>query len=331
MLLFYHKKMLETFADGIYWDNFFLQPNYAPAAAGGPGYVDDDGRPRAGVNLMGFRNLVKRTATMMHVMGKRPLTYIHMTNVNIVPMLSFGTLNLDWEWRDQGEMGSKDLQDRMDLDLILTQSLGLQAGNVSVGITGNILRGGKGVSREWLHRTAMAVCFPHEIKNYQGTKDVTFVQDQLAKFGYGQADCKVYRYWEPGQPVTLEGANARALVLSRGPKAMLAIGDYGRGTKGPDAPAPAAPTLEEYDAAQRGIGPRPSDTKTTVPAPTRPVEIHTLTIKLDLKALGLTEATRARDVERAAVDAAAGELKRIAPGVFELKIRKHDFALIEVE
>jgi hypothetical protein len=142
MLLFYHKKMLDTFADGIYWDNFFLQPNYAPAEAGGPGYVDDDGRPRAGVNLMGFRELVKRTATMMHVMGKRPLTYIHMTNVNIVPMLSFGTANLDWEWRDQGHFASMDLQDRMDLDLILAHNLGLQTGNLSVGITGNILKGG---------------------------------------------------------------------------------------------------------------------------------------------------------------------------------------------
>ncbi len=49
------------------------------------------------------------------------------------------------------------LSPRMDLDLILAHNLGLQAGNLSVGITGNILKGGDGVSREWLHRTGMAV------------------------------------------------------------------------------------------------------------------------------------------------------------------------------
>jgi len=256
MLLFYHQKMLETFADGIYWDNFFLQPNYAPAEAGGPGYVDDDGRPRAGVNLMGFRDLVKRTATMMHVMGKRPMTYIHMTNVNIVPMLSFGTANLDWEWRDQGHFGSMDLQDRMDLDLILAHNLGLQAGNLSVGITGNILKGGDGVSREWLHRTGMAVCFPHEIRMHQGDNSVSFVQTELARFGYGMPDCRVFRYWEDGFPLRTQGAELRALVLARGGKALIALGNYGPAKAAAQASAgtaTAGPSLEDYDAGQRGL------------------------------------------------------------------------------
>ena len=30
MLLYYHQKMLTTFADGIYWDNFFLLPQFQP-------------------------------------------------------------------------------------------------------------------------------------------------------------------------------------------------------------------------------------------------------------------------------------------------------------
>jgi hypothetical protein len=294
--------MLDTFADGIYWDNFFLQPNYAPAEAGGPGYVDDDGRPRAGVHLMGFRELVRRTATMMHVMGKRPMTYIHMTNVNIVPMLSFGTANLDWEWRDQGEMGSMDLQDRIGLDEILAHNLGLQAGNLSVGITGNILKGG-GISREWLHRTGMAVCFPHEIRMHQGDNSVSFVQTELARFGYGMPDCRVFRYWEDGFPLRTQGAELRALVLARGGKSLIALGNYG--------PAKA--------------------------------ETYTVRLRLDLKALGLSESVRAHDVEIKAgrdkathpkatgMPAQPAELRRLAPGVFELTIPHHDFALIAVE
>ena len=364
MLLSYHRKMLETFADGIYWDNFFLQPNYLPAEAGGPGYVDDDGRPRAGVNLMGFRDLVKRTATMMHVMGKRPLTYIHMTNVNIVPVLSFGTVNLDWEWRDQGRLGSMDLQDRMDPDLILAQSLGLQAGNLSVGITGNILKGGDGVSRDWLNRTGMAVCFPHEIRMHQGTKEVSFVQTQLARFGYGQPDCRVFRSWEADFPLQTQGADNRALVLARDGKAMIALGNFGpaAAAAGPKPVGqPAGPSLEEYDAQQRGLA-KPEGEAPAAGDRGQPAAAYTVRLELDLAALGIPSTAQAWDVElkagrtksenarsirpparpdlgggepdaeeRELEPAVPGLLRGPAPGVFELVIPHHDFALIVVE
>ena len=364
MLLFYHRKMLETFADGIYWDNFFLQPNYVPAEAGGPGYVDDDGRPRAGVNLMGFRDLVKRTATMMHVMGRRPLTYIHMTNVNIVPMLSFGTVNLDWEWRDQGRLGSMDLQDRLDLDLILAQSLGLQAGNLSVAITGNILKGGDGVSRDWLNRTGMAVCLPYEIRMHQGTKEVSFVQTELARFGYGQSDCRVHRSWEPDFPLRTEGAEMRALVLSRKGKAMIAVGNFGPAAgKVKPGGQPAGPSLEEYDAQQRGLA-KPAGKAPAAGESRKHAGAYTVRLALDLPALGVANTAQAWDVELKAgrtksenarwiktparpesslatladedeefdlEEPVPGLLKRVAPGVFELVIPHHDFALIVVE
>ncbi len=363
MMLYYHKKMFETFADGVYWDNMFLRASRVPVEAGGPAYIDDAGKLQPGVNLMAFRNLVRRTATLMHVMGRRPMTYIHMTNVNIVPMLSFGTLNLDWEWRDQGHFASMDLQDRIRLDEILAQSLGLQDGNVSVGITGNILKGGGGVSREWLNRTGMAVCFPHEIRMHQGTPEVSFIQTQMARFGYGMPDCRVFRYWEDGFPLKTEGAEMRALVLAHDGKAMIAIGNYGPATT--EQAANAAPTdgpsLEDYDAAQRGLKKAKKGRKNN-PAPKK-APTYTVRLRLDLAALGIAETAQAWDVElkagraksdnpRAAkqpklpeglsVDEAKADIdltlkeenvhqiKRLAPGVFELRIVHHDFALIEV-
>lgn len=365
MLLYYHKKMFETFADGVYWDNMFLRDSRVPIEAGGPAYVDDAGKLQAGVNLMAFRSLVRRTAVMMHVMGKRPLTYIHMTNVNLVPMLSFGTLNLDWEWRDQGAMATKDLQDRLGADqdtgLILAQSLGLQSGNISIGIDRFEPPKGSGVTREWLFRTVMAVCFPHEIKVYQGPGAVSFVQEQLAKFGYGLPDCKVFRYWEPDFPLKTEGANMHALVLSRGGKALIALGNYGPAKAAAQASAgtaAAGPSLQDYDAGQRGLK-KLATTEAPVGTSAK-AEIYTVRLRLDLQALGLPESAQARDVEikagrnkadnpkavklpqqpgdgvpEATPDLALEEanpslLKRLAPGVFELKITTHDFALIEV-
>ena len=368
MLLYYHKKMFETFADGVYWDNMFLRASRVPIEAGGPAYVDDAGKLQPGVNLMAFRNLVRRTAVMMHVMGKRPLIYIHMTNVNLVPMLSFGTLHLDWEWRDQGHWASKDLQDRLGADtdtgLILAQSLGLQSGNISIGIDRFEPPKGSGITREWLFRTVMAVCFPHEIKVYQGPNTVSFVQEQLAKFGYGQPDCKVYRYWEDGFPLETEGANMHALVLARGGQALIAMGNHGPAKAGEQegaATAPDGPSLEDYDAGQRGLeGAAQAESPAEVAAG---AATYTVRLRLDLAALGLPEGVEARDVELKAgrtkaenrravelpampgssdilvdeldIDVALEQadpslLKRLAPGLFELNITQHDFALIEV-
>jgi len=326
-MLFYHKKMFDTFADGIYWDNFLLQSSCVPPEAGGPGYVDDGGNLRAGVNLMGLRNLAKRTATMMHQMGKRPLIYIHMTNTNVVPTLSFATLQLDWEWRDQRHYAAMDLQDRLhvgsDTGLILAQSLGLKSGNVNVAIDRFGPPPDSGVTREWLFRTVMAVCIPHEIKIHQGERDVRNVLTHLAKFGYGLPECKVYRYWEENYPLQMTGAINYALVLSREdkPRAMLAVGNFGPGEQPEAIEAHEAPTLGEYDAGQRGEG-----QETDVETQRNGDETYTVTLTLDLDALELPESVRAYNVE---LDGT--ELERVRPGVFKLTIRKHDFALILVE
>jgi hypothetical protein len=361
MLLYYHKKMYETFADGVYWDNFFLKPCFVPAEAGGPGYVDDDGVLRPGVHLMAFRKLARRNAVMMHVMGRRPLSYIHMTNVNVVPMLSFGTVNLDWEWRDQGGLARADMQDRLGADadtaLILAQSLGLQSGNLSIAINRT-----HEATREWQTRTALAICLPHEMKFDQGGQVTEFVQQAMAEFGYGRPDCRVYRYWEEGFPVEATGANVHALVMARDGKAMIALGNYGPAVAAGRAAADVAaegPSLEDYDSVQRGLK---ADAKPTASAPGKgaaKAETYTVRLKLDLAALGLAENVVAYDAELAAGrtktanpkavkqprkpgDAAPGDdpaltleeetvlLRRIAPGEFELQITTHDFALIGV-
>ena|GEM_PF-3343485 len=73
------------------------------------------------------------------------------------------------------------------------------------------------------------------------------------------------------------------------------------------------------------------------------MESYTIRFRLDLKALGIAETARAWDVElradrvKAAHPRSAGtpaqqaQLKRLAPGLFELTMPHHDFALIMVE
>jgi len=231
MALYYHRKMYETFADGIYWDDFFVLPNTNPVT--GPAYIDDDGRLRPGVAWFAFRDLAKRNAVMQHRMGLRPLSWIHMTNCNVIPVLSFGTVLYDWEWRDQGEYATKDFQDRLGVDddtsLILAQSTGLQSGNLMVSLDLFRPPAASGVSREWLVRTGLAVCIPHEIKLPAADAVHQKVIGLFDAMGYGKPECAVHRYWDPDPPVTAAGPNVKTLVLSRPGKALVFVGSYGPG------------------------------------------------------------------------------------------------------
>ena len=68
------------------------------------------------MNLWAWRDFLRRSATLQHTItragGKPTVLYIHMTNVNMIPLLSWGSVNLDWEWRDEGGMAELDIQTR---------------------------------------------------------------------------------------------------------------------------------------------------------------------------------------------------------------------------
>ncbi len=240
MVLYYHRKMLDTFADGIYFDDYFLAPNYSPF---GPGYVDDEGRLHPGVNILGFRELTKRIAVMHHQMGRQPLTFIHMTNVNIVPMLSYGTMLLDHEWRDQGDHAAEDFHERLNLDddtsLLLAQSTGFQSGCISV--IHDLLRGPQ---RDRFVRSGLGVALTHEMKFplYWEPLGKT-IAEHLSSFGYGLSDCRVFRYWDEPSPVTTSGAAVKTLVLSRGGEALIVVASYG----------PAGEVTLDLDLARLGL------------------------------------------------------------------------------
>jgi hypothetical protein len=258
MVLHYLQKMLGTFADGIYFDDFFLSPNYSPL---GPGTVDDEGNLRPGVNIFAFRDLVRRLAVMQHRAGRRPMIFIHMTNANIVPMLSFGTVLLDHEWRDQGAFKEKDFHDRLFLDeddgLLLAQSTGLQSG--CLGVVHDLF-----YERPGLRRSALGAALTHEMRfSASGDAEGSRIGGLLCRFGYGMKDGRVWRWWDEGLPAKTSGAPAKVLALSRGGKAMIVVASYGPGgevtldldLKTLGLPEEAAARNAETGAALRTVAP----------------------------------------------------------------------------
>ena len=71
-------------------------------------------------------------------------------SVNLIPLLSWGSVNLDWEWRDAGGLQEMDVQTRNrigcddngqhcnDTSFILAQTAGLQAGNIPIAISSGL-------------------------------------------------------------------------------------------------------------------------------------------------------------------------------------------------
>ncbi|MDP6503751.1 MAG: hypothetical protein QF886_09055, partial [Planctomycetota bacterium] len=160
--------------------------------------------------------------------NRKPLlTLSHMTNTMIVPVLSFGNCNMDWEWK----YGYEDFQDRFSPDLTVAETIGRQ-----VGAWPTILAGGHPDPKDQrcphLWRTRLGVCLVHEIQafNWRPPSD-SKLYERLFEFGYGQDGCRVFNYWQAGHPVTVnsETVDARTIVIAHKGKALVVVTDYGEG------------------------------------------------------------------------------------------------------
>jgi len=230
--LYYFKEMMDRGSiDGLYLDNVYAAPNLDTISA--DAYVREDGKLQPSMGIFSTRDYIKRIATMYYEVGKMPYTWVHMTNGNLIPAFSFAQIALDLEWKFDDKT---DFQDRFGRDMLLAQSLGLQAGLIPSVIDGVPE---SAAERERLNRTEFGAITVHEIK----LGETRVNADELAKayttlfgFGYGLEDCRVYRYWEPGQPVISSLEDVKALVLARPStehpgksKCLIIVSDFGNG------------------------------------------------------------------------------------------------------
>ncbi len=194
-LLFWNRKLLREGLDGIYYDNIRDWQNPNPVT--GPAYLMESGKVQPYFDIFDMRTLIKRTAIMIHQEGQnifdgRPLFVLHMTNTNIVPFTSLGSIALDWE----DKYGAMDFQDRFTEDYIKVGSLGLQSGaipEVLVQITGN--------NREHVTRTFLAMTLAYDLPMVLNGGGLTPVFSQtwktLKQFGYGTDEVKTFPCFSP--------------------------------------------------------------------------------------------------------------------------------------
>lgn len=219
--MWHYRKMLETFADGIYWDNVYLKACFDTVGTDAYELLPDTVQPSCG--LFAMRELIRRTAVLAHEMGKRPFNMVHMTNTAIAPILSFCQSHLTWEDRT----GDSDFQDRFSRDYLRAESIGRQHGSVPFALV--LVHGPDEKKNEWARRTAAGVLLTHEMRSIMNDDPYRGCLLRLLDFGYGQPGTRVFNYWERDVPVRIEGSETTALVLSKPGNAMVIVCDYGGG------------------------------------------------------------------------------------------------------
>jgi hypothetical protein len=219
--LWYYRKMLGTFVDAINWDNTYLKACFD--TVGTDAYELSPGTIQPSVGLWNMRELIRRTAVLFHEMNKRPMNMPHTTNTGIAPILSFAQMHVTWEDRQ----GDSDFQDRFSRDYIRAESIGRQHGSVPCVLA--LVQGPDEKKNEWARRTFAGAALVHELKSILNDDPYRGCFLKLLQFGYGKPDVRVFDYWQPDQPVRVEGSDVATLVVSKAGSAMVVVCDYGNG------------------------------------------------------------------------------------------------------
>ena len=220
--VWYYQRMLATFADHIYWDDIFLQSCFD--VIGSEAYELPDGNIQPAAGLFDMRELIRRTAVMMHEQGRRGrASQVHLTNTAIAPILAFAGTHLTWEDRS----GDQDFQDRFSRDYLRAESIGRQHGNVPFALL--LIHGPDPQKVAWARRTCAGVMLAHEIRPIGVIDDHEKNLATLYDFGYGTEATQVFNYWQDAVPVRVSRDDVAFLVVTKPGRVLVLVCDYGDG------------------------------------------------------------------------------------------------------
>jgi len=220
--VWYAAKFIDMGMGGIYVDNTFTGAKYTWPT--GEAYIGDDGEIHPGLGLLSrTRQLIKRLATMMYEKGKEPFVYVHMTNANMLPMLSFAQANLGWEWK----YGKADFQEKFTPGYIRAVDIGQQAGTIPVVLGGVTGFDAEKEKEEYVRvsRTSLAMTLPHHIFIYSRVDASTAikVREIISEF-IRRPDSNTYFYWN-NEDIIRAPENLMVTFHKAGSELLFVIGN----------------------------------------------------------------------------------------------------------
>ncbi|MBN1420042.1 MAG: hypothetical protein JXP34_14780 [Planctomycetes bacterium] len=203
---------------GVYWDNWFFAATLNTPMT--PAYARPDGSIVPATGMSGLRELCRRTFQYMNERRMTPITMVHMTSTNILPLHGFATVQYDWEWK----YSEGDVQDRFSREYILLVTTGDLAG------TWPVLLGDHGPQGRdpWTQRTFAAVSIVHELDPAPvDAKAWKPLIDPIIAL-LDEEGLEVYRYWdERPQPIRSDHPDVPVIVYCvPGREAIVAAVSY---------------------------------------------------------------------------------------------------------
>lgn len=224
--LHYGAKLIDEGLDGIYFDN--IRDWHNPNHVTGPAYTMANGKIQPYFDIFDMRALIKRTAVMLCKKGQtifdgRPMLVLHMTNTNVLPFTSLGSVCLDLE----DKYGSMDFQDRFSEDYLTICTSGLQSGAIP-----EVLVQISGKKNAFVTRTFLAVTLAYDVPMVLNAGGVTSVWSvtwrKLKNFGYGTEKVKVFPSYAPSGFVSADAPRVRVTEYRRNDGVtVLAVCSFG--------------------------------------------------------------------------------------------------------
>jgi len=240
-------------------DNLYFRPFRNRATTGA--YRGDKGAIIPSNGIWELREQAKRTFTFLCERGMEPIHMGHMTSLNLLPVLSFYTIQYDWEW----QRGTGDVHDRFTREYLQLVSSGELAGTWPIvlhelgeqeeGMVGRYpypeLRrrldaAAARAEDPWILRTFLGVCIVHELMvdpyrwHYEPIPEGDSAENRLFETFrrpilnlVQRGGVEVYRYWDRRpQPVRTGSDDLPAIVFARiGEEAIVAITSYADGDR----------------------------------------------------------------------------------------------------
>ncbi len=224
---------------GIYWDNSYLTP--ATNTLTSNAYLAEDGQTQPALALWNQRDYSKRTWNLMHRWQrerKEKLLFLqHMTNTNLLPILSWCTTSFDMEWSsDAYARVFPDVQNKNEpfhTDLLQAQSMGRQVGNYPCLCHGlfNMKQFGvdpKLIPKNEMDRPESPESSIYSVKREWGMQKVhelpgpanyiitaAKLNKALMGFGYDSPKAVVHNYWAETPALTIDRDDVKWLLLAR--------------------------------------------------------------------------------------------------------------------
>ncbi|MFI5381087.1 MAG: glycoside hydrolase domain-containing protein [Tepidisphaerales bacterium] len=197
----------------LYWDNTYLYPsrNTRTTAA----YVAEDGYIQPALGIWNVREYHKRVWHLLQQRRKEhtePLEWtLHMTNTLVLPVHTWGTVDLDHELAVKRPFSP---------GWLMTETIGRQVGNLPLSlyeVAGRDNEIVKALPQAQQQRIEWGLRAVHEIQH-------TGPQGKLlTAFGYGTPSVTVHNYWDDRPLLRVEPASVKWLALRKSATGELLI------------------------------------------------------------------------------------------------------------